>query len=97
MRRANLNLKELIQEVEFVAGKREDVFRLLKDESDNLKLEKKVIQDQHKQDVESFSPECEYFMNKMVQEHFEWFNRIQKKHGDFLMGIKMQKRKRKKN
>jgi len=36
-------------------------------------------------------------MNKMVQEHFEWFNRIQKKHGDLLMGIKMQKRRRKKN
>ena len=66
MRRANLNLKELMYEVECVVGKRERVFRLLKDKRDSLKLEKKAIQDQHKQDVESFNREREYFMNKMV-------------------------------
>jgi len=38
---------------------------LIKDEHDNLKLEKKVIWDQYKDDVESLNHEREGLMNKM--------------------------------
>jgi len=65
---------------------------LLKDEHYNLKLEKKVIRDQYKLDVESLNHEREGLMNKMEKEHSEWFKKIQKKQTDFLLGMDMQKR-----
>jgi len=40
---------------------------LLKNEHSSVKLEKKAVRDQHKQDVESLNHKREYFMNKMEQ------------------------------
>lgn len=56
--------KKVRKEVKRVAMRREVVFRLLKDKCD-LKLKKKAIQDQYKQDVESFNRKHKDFMNKM--------------------------------
>jgi hypothetical protein len=44
----NNEKEELRKKVEYVVEDREVVSRLLKDERDNLKLEKKAIREQHK-------------------------------------------------
>jgi hypothetical protein len=44
----NNEKEELRKEVEYVVKDREVVSRLLKDECDSLKLEKKAIREQHK-------------------------------------------------
>lgn len=88
-----MNKKEqLRKEVECIAEKRQVVFGLLKNEHVSLKLEKKTVQDQHKQDIESLNHKREYFMNKIEQKHSKWFKRIQKVHANILLGIEMQKR-----
>lgn len=86
--------EQLRKEVQRVAEKRQVVFGLLKNEHISLKLEKKVVQDQYKQDIESLNHnhKCEYFMNKIEQKHSKWFKRIQKVHANILLGIEMQKR-----
>lgn len=84
--------EQLRKEVERVAEKRQVVFGLLKNEHISLKLEKKAVQDQHKQDIESLNHKREYFMNKIEQKHYKWFKRIQKVHANILLGIEMQKR-----
>jgi serine phosphatase RsbU (regulator of sigma subunit) len=57
--------EELRKEAERVAEERAAVLRLLKDERNSLRLEKKAIRDQHMQDVESLNREREEFTNKM--------------------------------
>lgn len=66
----NNEKEELRKEIEQVVKDRKVVFRLLKNERDSLKLEKKAIWDQHKQDIWSLNHKREDFMSNIEQEHF---------------------------
>lgn len=83
---------ELQKEAERVAEERKTVSKFLKEERDSLKLEKDVLEDQFKHDVESLCYEREAVISKTEHEHFDWFSKIQKERADFVLDIELQKR-----
>ncbi|XP_030528268.1 protein CROWDED NUCLEI 4 [Rhodamnia argentea] len=84
--------EELKKDAELIAEERVAVAKFLKDERDSLRIEKDVMRNQYKHDVESLRHEREEFMNRMVQERSEWFSKIQQERADFLLEIEVQKR-----
>ncbi|KAM7520361.1 hypothetical protein LguiB_019323 [Lonicera macranthoides] len=84
--------EELRKEAERLGEERAAISTFLKDERDSLKLEKDMIRDQYKRDVESLSRDREAFMSQMEYERSEWFSKIQKERADFLLDIEMQRR-----
>lgn len=83
--------EELQKEAERVAEERKAISLFLKDEHENLKLEKDAVREQFKQNAEALALEREAFMSKIEQEHSEWFSKIQKERMDFLRDIDLQK------
>ncbi|KAI3878936.1 hypothetical protein MKX03_037333 [Papaver bracteatum] len=84
--------EQLKREAELVAEERKAVSKLLKDERDNLKLQKEELREQFRKESESIACEREAFIRKMDLEHSEWFSKIQQERSNFVSDIEMQKR-----
>ncbi|KAI3972682.1 hypothetical protein MKX01_019340 [Papaver californicum] len=84
--------EELKREAELVVEERKAVSKLLKDERDNLKLQKEELREQFKKESESIACEREAFISKMDLEHSEWFSKIQQERSSFVSDFEMQKR-----
>ncbi|MCL7026575.1 hypothetical protein MKW94_030170 [Papaver nudicaule] len=84
--------EELKREAELVAEERKAVSKLLKEERDNLKLQKEELREQFKKESESIACEQEAFISKLDLEHSEWFSKIQQERSNFVSDIEMQKR-----
>ncbi|KAI3990880.1 hypothetical protein MKX01_026064 [Papaver californicum] len=84
--------EELKREAELVAEERKAISKLLKDERDNLKLQKEELREQFKKESESIACEREAFISKMDLEHSEWFSKIQQERSNFVSDFEMQKR-----
>ncbi|XP_038701948.1 protein CROWDED NUCLEI 4-like isoform X2 [Tripterygium wilfordii] len=84
--------EEIRKEAERLADERQALSKFLKDERDSLRLEKNLMRNQHKNDLELLNREQEEFMNKMAQERSECFSKLQQEHAEFLLGVEMQKR-----
>lgn len=84
--------EELRKEAEILAAERLAVSKFIKDERDSLRLERDVMREQFKNDMETLSHEREEFLNKMTCERSEWLNKMQQERKDLLMDVEAQKK-----
>ncbi|XP_038881730.1 protein CROWDED NUCLEI 4 isoform X2 [Benincasa hispida] len=84
--------EELRKEAEILAAERLAVSKFIKDERDSLRLERDVMREQFKNDMETLSREREEFLNKMTCERSEWLNKMQQERKDLLMDVEAQKK-----
>ncbi|KAL9229451.1 hypothetical protein vseg_004915 [Gypsophila vaccaria] len=84
--------EELRREEEQIAVEREVISNFLKDERDNLNLEKKAQREQYKRDLESLTNDREAMMRENQRERSDWFSKFQKEREDLLLEIECRKR-----
>ncbi|KAK9109799.1 hypothetical protein Sjap_017859 [Stephania japonica] len=83
---------ELQKETDRIFEEKECFSKFLKEERDSLRLEKEALRHQFKQEVESLSQEQGAFISKNLQEHSEWFNKIQQDRAILIQDMELQKR-----
>ncbi|CAM8946883.1 unnamed protein product [Rhodiola kirilowii] len=83
---------ELQREAESIAEERLSISKFLKEERDMLRVEKELMREEHKRNIESLSREREDFMSKMVNERVAMFDKIQQERTNFLKDMEMQKK-----
>ncbi|XP_023543211.1 protein CROWDED NUCLEI 4-like [Cucurbita pepo subsp. pepo] len=84
--------EELRKQAEILAAERLAMSKFIEDERDSLRLERDVMRDQFKSDMETLSREREEFLNKMTRERSEWLNKMQQERKDLLMDVEAQKK-----
>ncbi|KAK9670009.1 hypothetical protein RND81_13G170300 [Saponaria officinalis] len=84
--------EELQREAEQIAVERVVISNSLKDERDNLNLEKEALREQYKRDLQSLTNDREALMSENQIERSNWFSKFQKEREDLLLEIECRKR-----
>ncbi|KAH9619440.1 hypothetical protein KSS87_010776 [Heliosperma pusillum] len=84
--------EELCREEERIAVERVVIENFLKDQRDSLNLEKEVLREKFKRDLESLNHDRETFMSESQHERSDWFSNFEKEKADMLLEIGCRKR-----